>query len=163
MSSVFTHINWDMIISFIVLLVMVFIVIIDTIISSVTKADVDTIMAIDLVIVVLAAIFISVQIRTATDNFKNEDLVIAQNFTVSKSTVNAIDSFDTVTFKKLKDARYDNASSANEFRPLNDKTTFTVLSVSNEKIVLQDEHNKEIKLTKKSHPRVFSALQKLLK
>lgn len=163
MSSIFTHINWNMIISFIVLLVMVFIVIIDTIISSVTKADIDTVMAIDLVIIVLAAIFICVQIRTATDNFKNEDRVIAQNFTLSKSTVKAIDSFDTVTFTKLKDARYDNASSANEFRPLNDKITFTVLSVSSDKIILQDEHDKEIKLTKKSHPRVFSALQKLLK
>lgn len=163
MSSIFTHINWNMIISFIVLLVVVFIVIIDTIITSVTKADVDTVMAIDLVIVVLAAIFICVQIRTATDNFKNEDHVIAQNFTLSKSTVKAIDSFDTITFTKLKDARYDNASSANEFRQLNDKITFTVLSVSSDKIILQDEHDKEIKLTKKSHPRVFSALQKLLK
>lgn len=162
MNSVLTHIDWNMIASFIFAF-MVLIFIVDIIILTVTKVDIDTIMSIDLVVLVLVAIFINVQIRTATDNFKNEDLVIAQNFTLSKSTVKAIDSFDTVTFEKVKNARYDKASAANDFRPLNDKTTFTVLSVSNEKIVLQDEHDKEINITKKSHPRVWSALQKLLK
>jgi hypothetical protein len=163
MSSVLTHIDWNLIVAAMLLLSLALVFVVDVIAFTVFNAETETVMAIDLVILVLTAIFICVQIRTATDNFKNEDRVIAQNFTLSKSTVKAIDSFDTVTFTKLKDARYDNASSANEFRPLNDKITFTVLSVSNDKIILQDEHDKEIKLTKKSHPRVFSALQKLLK
>ena len=86
MNSVLTHIDWNMIASFIFAF-MVLIFIVDIIILTVTKVDIDTIMSIDLVVLVLVAIFINVQIRTATDNFKNEDLVIAQNFTLSKSTV----------------------------------------------------------------------------
>lgn len=163
MNSVLTHIDWNLIVAAMLLLSIALVFVVDVIAFTVFKAETETVMAIDIVVLTLIAIFICVQIRTATDNFKNEDLVIAQNFTLSKSTVKAIDSFDTVTFEKVKNARYDKASAANDFRPLNDKTTFTVLSVSSEKIVLQDEHDKEIKLTKKSHPRVFSALQKLLK
>lgn len=163
MSSVFTHIDWNLIVAAMLLLSIALVFVVDVIAFTVFKAETETVMAIDIVVLTLIAIFICVQIRTATDNFKNEDLVIAQNFTLSKSKTEAIDSFDTVTFEKVKNARYDKASAANEFRPLNDKTTFTVLSVSSDKIVLQDEHDKEIKLTKKSHPRVFSALQKLLK
>lgn len=162
MSSALTHIDWVFVITGLILF-MACIFAANVLLVVVFDADKQFLKVLDTVLATLATCIIAFQFVTAYDNFEKEDLVIAQNFTLSKSKTEAIDSFNTVTFEKVKNARYDKASAANEFRPLNDKTTFTVLSVSNEKIVLQDEHDKEIKLTKKSHPRVFSALQKLLK
>ena len=162
MSSALTHIDWVFVITGLILF-MACIFAANVLLIVVFDADKQFLKVSDTALMLLAVCVIAFQFITAYDNFTNEDLVIAQNFTLSKSKTEAIDSFDTVTFTKLKDARYDKVSSANDFRPLNDKITFTVLSVSNEKIVLQDEHDKEINITKKSHPRVFSALQKLLK
>ena len=162
MSSALTHIDWVFVITGLILF-MACIFAVNVLLVVVFDADKQFLKVLDTVLAILATCIIAFQFVTAYDNFEKEDLVIAQNFTLSKSKTEAIDSFNTVTFEKVKNARYDKASAANEFRPLNDKITFTVLSVSNEQIVLQDEHDKEIKLTKKSHPRVFSALQKLLK
>jgi hypothetical protein len=84
MNSVLTHIDWNLIVAAMILLSIALVFVVDVIAFVVFNAEIKTVMAIDLVILTLIAIFICVQIRTATDNFKNEDLVIAQNFTLSK-------------------------------------------------------------------------------
>ena len=112
---------------------------------------------------VITLIICLVMYSSVDDVRQNKDLTISQNYHMTHTKEKGLSEFDILTFEKVKNAKYDNNMGVRILKPLKKKAKFTVVKHDESEILLEDEHSKTVSVNKKDYPRLWSAIEQVLK